>query len=111
MCIGRCPSSGASAYTGYRCDCGRPPAQPDESDDRFKGTSWCITGSFEHFKPREKAQNEIEKRGGRVVAAVSAKTDYLLVGEGGGGKRAKAEALGVTIIDEQRFLKMIKGEE
>ena len=85
--------------------------QPDESDDRFKGTSWCITGSFEHFKPREKAQNEIEKRGGRVVAAVSAKTDYLLVGEGGGGKRAKAEALGVTIIDEQRFLKMIKGEE
>lgn len=85
--------------------------QPDESDDRFKGTSWCITGSFEHFKPREKAQNEIEKRGGRVVAAVSAKTDYLLVGEGGGGKRAKAEAIGVTIIDEQRFLKMIKGEE
>lgn len=85
--------------------------QPDESDDRFKGTSWCITGSFEHFKPREKAQNEIEKRGGRVVAAVSAKTDYLLAGEGGGGKRGKAEALGVTVVSEQQFLEMIKGEE
>ena len=93
---------------GLSFECGK---RSSGTDSRFEGTSWCITGSFEHFKPREKAQNEIEKRGGRVVAAVSAKTDYLLVGEGGGGKRAKAEALGVTIIDEQRFLKMIKGEE
>lgn len=93
---------------GLSFECGK---RSSGTDSRFVGTSWCITGSFGHFKPREKAQNEIEKRGGRVVAAVSAKTDYLLVGEGGGGKRAKAEALGVTIIDEQRFLKMIKGEE
>ena len=93
---------------GLSFECGK---RSSGTDSRFEGTSWCITGSFGHFKPREKAQEEIEKRGGRVVAAVSSKTDYLLAGEGGGGKRGKAEALGVTIIDEQRFLKMIKGEE
>ena len=93
---------------GLSFECGKRSAG---TDSRFEGTSWCITGSFGHFKPREKAQEEIEKRGGRVVAAVSSKTDYLLAGEGGGGKRGKAEALGVTVVSEQQFLEMIKGEE
>lgn len=93
---------------GLSFECGK---RSSGTDSRFEGTSWCITGSFGHFKPREKAQEEIEKRGGRVVAAVSSKTDYLLAGEGGGGKRGKAEALGVTVVSEQQFLEMIKGEK
>ncbi len=76
-------------------------------DQIFEGTSWCITGSFENFNPREKALEEIKKRGGKTTSAVSKKTTYLLCGKGGGGKRADAEALGVKIMDENEFMSLI----
>jgi DNA ligase (NAD+) len=49
----------------------------------------------------------IESKGGKVTGSVSAKTDFLLVGEGGGSKRDKAEKLGVAIIDEAALQDMI----
>jgi DNA ligase (NAD+) len=73
----------------------------------FAGQTWCVTGSFEHFQPREKAMEEVSKRGGRVVSAVSAKTTHLLAGEGAGSKLAKARGLGVTVVGEAEFLRMI----
>ena len=73
----------------------------------FEGQSWGITGSFENYKPREAALDEIKKRGGSTVSSVTGKTTHLLCGKGGGSKQAKAEKLGVTIVSEAEFLKML----
>jgi len=77
--------------------------------DVFNGQSWCITGSFENYKPRTLAAVEIESRGGRVVTGVTGKTTHLLAGEAAGSKKTKAEKLGVAIINEQDFIKMLEG--
>ncbi|MCK5266967.1 MAG: hypothetical protein KAR07_02260, partial [Spirochaetes bacterium] len=66
------------------------------------------TGSFENFKPRDKAKIELKKRGAAVLISISSKTTHLLAGDGAGSKLSKAENLGVTIVDEKEFLKMIK---
>lgn len=73
----------------------------------FTGQTWCITGSFEAFKPRALAAGEIRARGGAVTGAVSGATTHLLAGAGGGVKVSKAEAAGVRIVDEQEFLRLL----
>lgn len=73
----------------------------------FSGQTWCITGTFEHFVPRDKAMEEIVKRGGNEVSSVSSKTSFLLAGANAGSKLAKAQALGVKIVSEEEFLQMI----
>ncbi len=73
----------------------------------FEGQVWCATGSFEHFNPRSKALEEVEKRGGRTVNTVTSKTTHLLSGSGGGSKRATAEKLGVKIVSESEFLALL----
>ena len=73
----------------------------------FAGQVWCVTGSFEHYNPRSLALADIEKRGGRTTSSVTSKTTHLLLGKGGGSKRATAESLGVKLVDEGEFLKMI----
>lgn len=76
-------------------------------DDSLSGTLWCVTGSFEHFNPRSKALDEIEKRGGRTGSSITGKTTHLLAGKGGGSKRDQAEKLGVKVVGEDEFLAMI----
>lgn len=73
----------------------------------FAGQAWCVTGSFEHFQPRDLAMDEVRRRGGRTVSSVSAKTSHLLAGEGAGSKLDKAKELGVSIVTESEFLRMI----
>lgn len=87
-----------------------PPAEINtgETDLRFKDQIWVITGSFENFNPRSKAAEEIEMRGGKVSGSVSSKTTHLLAGESAGSKLDKAKKLGVTIIDEASFIKMLE---
>ena len=70
----------------------------------FAGETWCVTGSFESFTPREKAMEEVAKRGGKVSASVTAKTTHLLVGENPGSKLEKARNLGTAIVTEKEFL-------
>ncbi|NNM54688.1 MAG: DNA ligase (NAD(+)) LigA, partial [Spirochaetales bacterium] len=70
----------------------------------FAGTVWCVTGSFEKFQPRALAEEEILKRSGRVVSAVSGATTHLLAGSGAGSKLQKAQSLGVSVVSEQDFL-------
>ncbi|MDC7228202.1 MAG: NAD-dependent DNA ligase LigA [Spirochaetales bacterium] len=85
-------------------------ADPNElkvTEGVFTGQSWCVTGSFEHFKPRDLALDEIKRRGGNTVTGVTGKTTHLLCGTGGGSKQAKAEKLGVEIVSEERFLELI----
>ncbi len=56
---------------------------------------------------RDKAREMIESLGGKVTSSVSSKTDYLIVGEAPGSKLDKARELGITILDEQQFLRLI----
>jgi DNA ligase (NAD+) len=73
----------------------------------FAGQIWCVTGSFEHFNPRTLALEEIEKRGGRTVSAITGKTTHLLAGSGAGSKLTKAENLSILIVNEDAFLDLL----
>ncbi len=73
----------------------------------FSGQTWCITGSFEGFSPREKAMEEVARRGGKVTSSVSAKTTHLLAGAGAGSKLEKARSLGVRVVSEAEFLSLL----
>jgi DNA ligase (NAD+) len=57
---------------------------------------------------REQAQAELEARGGKVTGSVSKKTSYVVVGESPGSKLAKAEQLGVTILDEDALRDLLE---
>jgi DNA ligase (NAD+) len=83
------------------------PAERERLPRSFSGQTWCVTGSFEHFKPRELAMEEVKRRGGRVTSSVTTKTTHLLAGPGGGSKLEKARELGVQVVDEAEFLKML----
>jgi DNA ligase (NAD+) len=84
------------------------PKTEERSPQNFSGQTWCVTGSFEHFKPRELAMEEVKKRGGRVTSSVTSKTTHLLAGPGAGSKLDKARELGVQIVDEAEFLEMLE---
>ncbi|MCB1177242.1 MAG: DNA ligase (NAD(+)) LigA, partial [Leptospiraceae bacterium] len=74
----------------------------------FKGQSWCVTGSFENFNPRDKAMELVIFYGGKKVSSISSKTTHLLTGEGGGSKLEKAKSLGVQIVNEEEFIKLLE---
>lgn len=77
---------------------------------RLEGKSIVISGTFSRFS-RDEAKELIEKHGGKNTASVSAKTDYLLAGDGiGPAKLQKAESLKIPIISEDEFLEMIMDE-
>lgn len=71
------------------------------------GKTFVVSGVFEHYS-RDEVKASIEHHGGRVASSVSGKTDYLLAGEKmGPEKLKKAESLGVSILDELSYMKMI----
>ena len=70
--------------------------------------TFVVTGGLESFT-RDSIAETITAHGGKAVASVSKKTDYVLVGSDPGSKLAKAQELGVTIIDEARFLELLAG--
>jgi len=83
--------------------------EPEKESDVLGNKSFVISGVFEKYE-REELQEIILKNGGRVLSSVSGKLDYLLAGDNmGPSKREKAEKLGVTIISEQDFEKLMKG--
>ena len=79
----------------------------EESDERFAGKTFVLTGSLENYT-REEASQIIEKFGGKTSGSVSKKTDYVLAGEEAGSKLRKAQELGVTVLSEKDFEEMIK---
>ncbi|MDB0067879.1 NAD-dependent DNA ligase LigA [Akkermansiaceae bacterium] len=83
-----------------------PRPQTEASEEfPFVGKTFVLTGSLS--TPRSEFKKLIEAKGGKVSGSISAKTDYLLAGDGGGSKRTKAESLKVEIIDEEAFRKLI----
>ncbi len=69
----------------------------------ISGKTFVLTGTLPTLK-RDAAQSLIEKAGGTVSSSVSKNTDYVLAGESAGSKLAKANDLGVAVIDEETFL-------
>ena len=74
-------------------------------DNRFEGLTFVLTGTLPTMS-RDIASAMIKDRGGKVSGSVSGKTNYVLAGEDAGSKLVKAKNLGVTIIDEEEFLRM-----
>lgn len=74
---------------------------------KLEGMTFVITGTLPNMD-RKEAAALIEKQGGKVSGSVSKKTTYLLAGESAGSKLTKAQELGINIIDEESFLKMLE---
>jgi DNA ligase (NAD+) len=76
------------------------------ADEKFAGKLFVLTGKLESLT-RDDAKALIEAKGGRVVSSVSKKTDFVIAGEEAGSKLDKANELGVMVIDESTFKKML----
>ncbi len=77
------------------------------SNAKFAGKTFVVTGSLESLS-REVAKEKIRALGGDPSESVSKKTDYVVVGSNPGSKYEKAKRLGVTILDENDFLKLLE---
>lgn len=73
----------------------------------FTGQTWVLTGTLPTLS-RDEAKKIIIANGGKVSGSVSRNTSYVLAGESAGSKLDEAEKLGIKVIDEETFLKMIK---
>lgn len=73
------------------------------------GKVFVLTGTLPNMS-RDEAKAMIEAQGGKVTGSVSKKTHYLLAGEAAGSKLAKAESLGIAVIDEAMLLSMLSSE-
>jgi DNA ligase (NAD+) len=76
------------------------------TDERFAGKQFVLTGTLPSMT-RDEAKSLIESHGGRVMSSVSKKTDFVLAGAEPGSKLDKANQLGVPVIDEAEFKKML----
>src|SRR5207253_10967343 len=74
------------------------------------GKTLVVTGSLEGFS-REEAEERIRQAGGKAAGSVSRKTDYLVAGPGAGSKLAKAEELGVTVLDAAAFAALLASKD
>jgi len=81
--------------------------QKEIVDSRFDGMTFVLTGTLSTLG-RKEASDIIESFGGKVSGSVSKKTTYVLAGEDAGSKLTKAQELGISIINEDDFNKMIK---
>ena len=77
------------------------------TDDRFAGKTFVLTGTLNQFT-REEAAEKIELFGGKAAGSVSKKTSYVVVGENAGSKERKARELGIPILTEDEFLKLLQ---
>lgn len=85
------------------------PREEEKKEQSLEGKSIVVTGSLKQFKNRTELQKVIEAAGGKVVGSVSKNTAYLINNdiESGSAKNQTAKRLGVPIITEEDFLKMI----
>ena len=77
-----------------------------QEDDRFAGMTFVLTGALSLFT-REEATEKIENFGGKAAGSVSKKTTYVVAGENAGSKLKKANELGIPVLSEEDFLKML----
>lgn len=84
--------------------------EAEKVSDALGGKSFVVSGTFQHYE-RDEIKDVIVAHGGKVLSGVSGKLDFLVAGENmGPSKREKAEKLGIKIISEDEFRKMLKVE-
>jgi DNA ligase (NAD+) len=76
---------------------------PDSGEGLFAGKTVVLTGTLESMS-RAEAKSLVEANGGRIASSISSRTDFLVAGAKAGSKLKKAEALGVSILEEPGFL-------
>lgn len=79
-----------------------------DTERTLEGLTVVVTGSLERFS-RDEAKEAILVRGGKAAGSVSKKTDFVVVGESAGSKETKARELGLTILDEAGFERLLAG--
>lgn len=93
---------------GYGLQMALSEEQMSSATDKLAGKSIVISGVFAHHS-RDEYKQMIEQNGGKNVGSISGKTSFILAGENmGPAKLQKAEKLGIQIVDEEAFLKMIE---
>jgi DNA ligase (NAD+) len=84
-----------------------PAPAPPSSQAKLTGKTFVLTGTLEALT-REAAAEAIVELGGKVSGSVSKKTQYVVAGADAGSKLKKAQQLGITVLDEAAFLKLLK---
>ena len=93
---------------GYGLQMALSEEQMSSATDKLAGKSIVISGVFAHHS-RDEYKQMIEQNGGKNVGSISGKTSFILAGENmGPAKLQKAEKLGIQIVDEEAFLKMVE---
>jgi len=82
-------------------------APKEKLKQTLEGLTIVVTGSLNDFT-RDGASEAIVARGGKAASSVSSKTDYVVAGDSAGSKLDKATELGITIIDEAGFKKLLE---
>lgn len=81
-----------------------------QENTAFAGKTFVLTGTLESMS-RDEAKEKLEKLGAKVSGSVSSKTNYVVVGEEAGSKLAKAQELGVAILNEKEFLHLLNAKQ
>jgi DNA ligase (NAD+) len=87
-----------------------PPGPTPTAEGPLAGKTLVVTGTLPGYS-RSEAEEAIRTAGGHAASAVSAKTDYLVAGEKAGTKLARAEKLGVPVVDEDGFRRLLDGRK
>jgi DNA ligase (NAD+) len=82
--------------------------EPSEINEQIAGKTFVVTGALTQFT-RDEIHERIKALGGKASGSISAKTDYLIAGDKAGSKLAKAESLGVPVLTEDDFQRMLGG--
>ncbi|MBU8848777.1 MAG: NAD-dependent DNA ligase LigA [Desulfobacterales bacterium] len=83
------------------------PSYTESRDNPFNNKRIVLTGTLQNM-PRSEAKKQLENLGASVTSGISSKTDFLIAGEKAGSKLAKAQTLGVDILDEDQFAALLK---
>jgi DNA ligase (NAD+) len=95
-------------FTCWSAGGGRlPPPPPETVEQTLAGLTVVVTGSLEGFS-RDETKEAILARGGKASGSVSKKTDYVVVGENAGSKEDRARELGLTVLDEAGFRRLLE---
>jgi DNA ligase (NAD+) len=92
---------------GVSAEAPAPGATVEATEGPLSGKTLVVTGTLPGFS-RTEAEEAIRAAGGHAASSVSAKTDYLVAGDKAGSKLARAEALGVPVLDEEGFRRILE---